>query len=354
MEKKSITLIGEIFTSMLIKRNKSLKKLNTFGISCKAKKIIIFQSVSEVLNQLKNHPIGNENILILGGGSNILFTKDFEGTILKSEILGIAEIKKNSKYVYLEVGSGVVWDDLVKYSVKKNYGGIENLSLIPGTVGAAPIQNIGAYGVEFEEVFVNLFGIDLLAQKQVYFPKNKCKFGYRDSIFKNELKDRIFITSVTIRLNIKPKLKTDYDALKKEIQKRNIRKLDISLLSEVIRSVRNSKLPDPSKVGNAGSFFKNPVIDEEHFLTLCKKYTDLVFFQIDNKQYKIPAGWLIEKAGLKGKRFGNVGIHEKQALVLVNYGKATGKEVLNLAKKIQKKIKSKFSIQLETEVNIIQ
>ncbi len=337
---------------MKTKNNLSLKKYNTFHVDAKAKKLVIIDDEKDITNNLSSITSSKE-ILILGGGSNILFTKDFEGTILKSNIQGIKAIEKDKEHIYLKVGSGVLWDDLVKYAVKKGYGGIENLSLIPGTVGAAPIQNIGAYGVEFDEVFFKLEGINLIDGSKKEYHHNDCGFGYRTSIFKEKFKNKFFITYVTIRLDLKPKLKTNYRAIKEKVETQTIRDLDIKKISEIIREIRISKLPDPNKLGNAGSFFKNPVIDKKHFNLLAAKYKDLVYFELQEGTYKIPAGWLIEKVGLKGKRFGNVAVHENQALVIVNLGNATGKEVFELAQDIKKYIHNKFLINLEMEVNII-
>ncbi|MCB9207556.1 MAG: UDP-N-acetylmuramate dehydrogenase [Ignavibacteriales bacterium] len=338
---------------MIIEENISLKNLNTFGIDCVAKRMITFSSEAEIQNYLLENNIEENKTLILGGGSNILFTNNYDGTILKSAIIGIKEIKKDEDYVYLEVGSGVVWDELVNFAVNNNYGGIENLSLIPGTVGAAPIQNIGAYGVEFEEVFESLEGVDLLNNTKLKFNKSQCKFGYRDSIFKREFRNKLFITKVILKLNINPILKTNYRALQEELKKLKAKKIDIKLISKIVSDIRESKLPNPKNIGNAGSFFKNPIVNKKDFTKLKLKYIDLVFFEIDKNTFKIPAGWLIEKSGFKGKKFGDVGVHTKQALVLVNYGNGSGTELIKLAKQIQSKIKRDFNILLETEVNII-
>lgn len=340
---------------MKIFENYSLKSLNTFGINAKAKKYISVSDENDILSLLEESLFKNYKVLILGGGSNILFQKDFDGIVLKSAIMGITEIEKNDDHVLLEIGSGVVWDDLVEYCVTNGYGGIENLSLIPGTVGAAPIQNIGAYGVEFEEVFVELEGIDLKNKIIRKFTKTDCEFGYRDSIFKKSYLNSFLITTVKIRLNRKPKLNFNYRAINDFIKQKKIKSVDLNIktISDIVKNIRISKLPDPSKIGNAGSFFKNPIVKYDRFLDLKEEYSDLVFFEIGNKQFKIPAGWLIEKAGLKGKRFGNVGIHKNQALVLVNYGDGTGNELVELSNKIKAVIFEKFNIVLETEVNIV-
>ncbi|MEE9430309.1 MAG: UDP-N-acetylmuramate dehydrogenase [Melioribacteraceae bacterium] len=337
---------------MKIKNNISLKKLNTFGIDANAKSLIIIEGEDDIEKSLAK--INSfENILILGGGSNILFTKDYDGTILKSEIKGIKELNKEKEHIYLEVGSGVLWDDLVKYAVEKEYGGIENLSLIPGTVGAAPIQNIGAYGVEFDEVFYKLDGYNLKTGDKKTYYHNDCNFDYRNSIFKTEMKNKFLITKVTIKLSLIPKLKTSYRALQEKLKNKKPKELNIKNVRELVIDIRESKLPNPDIIGNAGSFFKNPIIDRKHFEYLKEKFDDLVYFPLQEQTYKVPAGWLIEQSGLKGKRFGNVGVHDKQALVLVNYGNGTGQEICDLSKDIQNYIYEKFMIKLETEVNII-
>jgi len=338
---------------MEIKENYSLKNLNTFGLDVKAKHLVTFNVEEDIYEFLEKEEFNNEKTLILGGGSNILFTDDFDGIVLKSEIVGINELKRDEDNIYFEVGSGVIWDELVTYSVERGYGGIENLSLIPGTVGAAPIQNIGAYGAEFEDVFDELDGIDLTSGQKKKFSKAECCFGYRDSIFKREYKNTFLITKVRIKLDLSPKLKLSYRAIQDYKNEKNISKIDLKLLSKIIRNIRKSKLPDPGHIGNAGSFFKNPVINENLFENLKDEFPDLVYFKIDKVSYKIPAGWLIEKSGYKGKKFGNVGVHRKQALVLVNYGNGTGSELLELANEIKSKILDKFNIILETEVNII-
>lgn len=332
--------------------NYSLKKMNTFNVNVTAKRLFIINNEDEIRELIEKNKDSND-YLILGGGSNILFTKDFNGIVLKSQIYGINEIYKDKNFVNLEIGSGVIWDDLVSETVSKGYGGIENLSSIPGTVGAAPIQNIGAYGVELKEVFDHLEGVNLITGKKQIFYKDECEFGYRTSIFKTKMKNRFFITKVFLNLDRKPKLKISYRAIKEYIKEKKISNLNIQTVREIVIEIRKSKLPDPLILGNAGSFFKNPIIDKKLFLTLQSKFKDLVYFEIDKNQFKIPAGWLIEKAGLKGMRNGDVGVHKDQALVLVNYGNATGSEILLFSERIQKIIFDEFKIKLETEVNII-
>lgn len=338
---------------MELKENYSLKKLNTFGIDVKVKQFVTFVNEDEIFSFFKKEKFNPEKTLIIGGGSNILFSKDYDGIVIKSEIAGINELKREQDNIFLEVGSGVEWDELVTFCVNNGYGGIENLTFIPGKVGAAPIQNIGAYGVEFEEVFEELEGIDLNTQEKRIYKKAECNFSYRDSVFKSELKNIFLINKVTIRLSLTPKLKLSYRAIQDYIKENKITNIDLKLLSEIIKNIRKSKLPDPEKIGNAGSFFKNPIINRNHFEQIKYEYPDLVYFEIADDSYKIPAGWLIEKAGLKGKRIGEVGVHANQALVLVNYGSGTGSDILNLSNEIKSKILKKFNIILETEVNII-
>lgn len=336
---------------MIIKENCSLKHLNTFGIDVNTEKLLIIENENDIYEGIKILK-RFEQKLILGGGSNILFVKDFNGIIIKSEVKGIEKHKIENDKIYLKIGSGVIWDELVQYCVENGYGGLENLSLIPGTVGASPIQNIGAYGTELKNTFYKLDGINIESGKLVTFTNDQCQFGYRDSIFKNKLKNKIFILNVYLKLDLDPKIIGSHlvvwDSLSDEDKENN----NIKKVREIVCSIRQSKLPDPNKIGNAGSFFKNPIVDRELLFDLEKKYGTILYYKTGNK-FKIPAGWLIEKAGLKGKKFGNVGVHKKQALVLVNYGKANGKEILDLANYIKDLIYDKFNINLETEVNIV-
>ncbi|PID61986.1 MAG: UDP-N-acetylenolpyruvoylglucosamine reductase [Ignavibacteriae bacterium] len=336
---------------MKIEKKYSLKKLNTFGLNAKADTFVSFTSEEDLITNVDE--LNLDKVLILGSGSNILFSKDFAGTILHSEIKGIEVTEENERGGKLKVGSGVIWDELVEYCVNCGYGGIENLSLIPGTVGAAPVQNIGAYGVELKDIFVQLQGFDLREKKIKTFDKEQCKFDYRDSIFKNKMKNSFIITNVILELQRNPKLNISYRAIKDYLYKKNYKSLDIKKIRNIVIEIRESKLPDPKKLGNAGSFFKNPIITKNHLDNLKKKFNDIVYFEINKNKYKIPAGWLIEKAGLKGYRKGNVGVHKDQALVLVNYGGGKGEELLQLSSKIKNVILNKFNISLETEVNII-
>ena len=333
--------------------NHPLKNHSTFGIDVKSKLFVGINSAEDVTELLRNEKFANEHKLILGGGSNLLFTKDFEGLVCKISISGISLVEEDDQNVLIEAGAGVLWDDLVKYAIENNYGGIENLTLIPGTVGAAPIQNIGAYGQELAEIFHSLNGILLESGETKIFIKDECNFGYRDSIFKNELKNKIIITSVRLRLNKNPATQLSYQEVKNEIENQNVINPTIKDISRLIKRIRRSKLPNPGELKNAGSFFKNPVISVEKFKSINETYPDLKCYPVDDDNVKIPAAWLIEKCGLKGKRKGNVGTHKNQSLVIVNYGGATGNQVLEFAREIRKNVDEMFNISLEYEVNII-
>jgi len=338
---------------MNIIENYSLKERNTFGVDAKARYFVEIYSDNDLKEFLLLDEFKSSSKLILGGGSNILFTKDFPGTVIKISIPGIKISKEDEHNVILEAGAGEVWHELVLYCLDKNFGGIENLSLIPGTVGAAPIQNIGAYGQELKDVLESASGLFIEDGSRQTFNNNECRFSYRDSIFKNELKGKFIITTVVLRLCKKPVLNLQYGAVKNELEKLNLKEISIKNVSDVICMIRKSKLPDPEEIGNAGSFFKNPEIPELQFENLKKDYPDMIGYKLGNGNVKAAAGWLIEKCGWKGKRIGNTGAHAKQSLVLVNYGNATGKEILDLAIKIKESVNKKFNIELKEEVNII-
>lgn len=338
---------------MEIAKNFSLKRFNTFGIDAKAKAFVEITSEEDVLEILSLKNFKNYRKFILGGGSNILFTKDFDGLVIKNSIPGIEIISEDDATATIEVGAGVIWNDLVTYCVNRNLGGIENLALIPGTTGAVPIQNIGAYGEELSETFLKLDGVFINSVEKEIFVKNDCRFAYRNSIFKNELKDKFVITKICLKLNKNPVIKTEYGNVKNELDKTGKTDFTIKDLSEVITKIRKEKLPDPSVIGNAGSFFKNPEIKSEEYDLLREKFPDLKGYPSDDGNVKISAAWLIEKAGWKGFRKGSTGTHINHALVIVNYGTATGEEVLHFAKEIKKSIYEKFGVVLENEVNII-
>ena len=335
---------------MNIQHNISLKDYNTFGISVNAKRFISIDSVYQLQQLLKVE----KDIFLISGGSNMLLTKDVEKLVVHIDIKGISIDRENHNDIYLTVNAGENWHEFVLWCVDNNYGGIENLSLIPGNVGTCPIQNIGAYGVEVKDTISKVEALEIETGKLVSFSANECKFGYRNSIFKNDSKGKYIITSVSFQLTKNDhQLNTSYGAIEAELNAKAITNPTLKNVSDAVISIRQSKLPDPKKIGNSGSFFKNPVIAKSQFLELQKEHPSIPSYTISETETKVPAGWLIEQAGFKGKRFGEFGVHEKQALVLVNYGKASGKEIYQLAEKIQKTILEKFGISLEIEVNII-
>jgi len=338
---------------MEIQKNYPLKNLNTFGLDAKAQLFANVKSEEQLQLLLTDENFKDLPKFILGGGSNILLKSDFEGLVIKISIPGIEIVEEYDDSVLIKAGAGELWHDLVLFSVGRNLGGIENLSLIPGTVGAAPMQNIGAYGQEISDTFEKLEGFYSGNGKKEVFEKGQCKFGYRNSIFKIELKNKFVITSVFLRLNKNPELKLDYGTIRQEIDKLEKKEIAVADVSEVICKIRQSKLPDPKQIGNAGSFFKNPEVTQEQFNNLKTKYPEIVGYPIEDKKVKLAGGWLIENCGWKGKKIGKVGSHLKQALVLVNYGDANGTDILNLAKDIKDSVFEKFNVMLEEEINII-
>ena len=335
-----------------IKHNVSLKPYNTFGIDVKATYFCEVTTENELLDILtnKNYP---EKIFI-GGGSNMLLTKNINKLVVHLNIKGKEVINETSEQVYVKASAGENWHELVVWAIDNNYGGIENLSLIPGNAGTAPMQNIGAYGVELKDVFFSCEAIHLKTLNKKVFSLEECQFGYRESIFKTSLKNQYIITSITLCLTKSNHvLKTSYGAINEELETRNIKIPTIKDVSNAVIAIRKSKLPDPAQLGNSGSFFKNPIISTKQFEVFINTFKDDPFYKTTDSEIKIPAGWLIEQCGFKGKRFGDAGVHEKQALVLVNYGSATGKEILSLAKRIQKAVKKKFNIAIDAEVNIM-
>ncbi|MEW6004992.1 MAG: UDP-N-acetylmuramate dehydrogenase [Stygiobacter sp.] len=335
----------------MIKTNINLKNYNTFRVEAVAKFYTELNNIKDLDILISNIPNYSPKIF-LGGGSNILFINDFNGLVIKNNLTGIEIEHENDEQVIVSAYSGEVWDNLVSFCVKNNFYGIENLTAIPGTVGAAPVQNIGAYGTEFKDIFYSLEGYSFTKNNFITFYKNDCEFDYRKSIFK-KLRNDFFIVKVKLILSKKKKFNLEYKSLKNALSNFTEDELNLQIVSQTIREIRNSKLPDYNFLGNAGSFFKNPEVDKNTFLNLVAKYPDISYFQTDSG-YKISAGWLIEKVGYKGKREGDVGCYDKQALVLINYGNATGNEILNFAKKIQNEVFEKFDISLEPEVNIIQ
>ena len=338
---------------MIIQKDVQLKPFNTFGIEATAKYFIEVSSIEQLQEILQNPDYQSTERLILGGGSNMLLTKDFEGLVIKIAIKGFEVVNENEDNIWLKVGAGVVWHDLVLQCVNQNYAGMENLSLIPGTVGAAPMQNIGAYGIEIKEVFEELQALELATGEIKNFDKAMCNFGYRESIFKHEAKGKYIILNVTFKLNKRPTFHIEYGAIKDTLAEMNISEMSIKSMSDAVIHIRQSKLPNPAEIGNAGSFFKNPEIPNSQFETLKAQFPTIPSYPVSDTTTKVPAGWLIEQAGWKGQRFGNVGVHAKQALVLVNYGGGKGEEIKDLSQKIQASIKEKFGIQLSVEVNFI-
>lgn len=338
---------------MVIQKDVQLKPFNTFGIEAFANYFVEVSSVEELKNVLSNPDLAPMQKLILGGGSNMLLTQDFQGLVIKMNIKGISIIKEDNEHVWVRAGAGVVWHEFVCFCVENQYAGVENLSLIPGTVGAAPMQNIGAYGVEIKDTFDSLECLEIASGNIQAFDNITCRFGYRESIFKHEAKNRYIILNVTFRLNKKHQLQTAYGAIQETLTTMGISEPSIKDVSNAVIAIRQSKLPNPAEIGNAGSFFKNPEISKKQFEGLKNHYPTIPSYPIDEDTVKVPAGWLIEQAGWKGSRFGNVGVHAKQALVLVNYGGGKGNEIKELSQKIQASIQEKFGILLSAEVNFI-
>lgn len=333
----------------MIEQNISLKNYNTFGIDVKTESFVAIKSETQLVEILQGHE--GKPFRVLGGGSNILLTEDYKGLTLVMKNKGISIKDETETNVIIEVKAGENWHEVVLWSLDKDFGGIENLALIPGSVGAAPIQNIGAYGVELKSVFHSCKALDLGNLTFKEFDKSACEFGYRNSIFKTKLKGKVIITSVQLQLQKKPhQTQTHYGALQNAIEGKQ---LNIQNIAAAVISIRKSKLPDPNEIGNSGSFFKNPVIPKKHFKELQSLYPEIPHYPDQNNHIKIPAGWLIEKLGYKGKRYGDAGVHKKQALVLVNYGQAKGSDLLNLALEIQTQIIEHFQIKLEIEVNLL-
>lgn len=340
-------------TSLRIKEDYNLKSYNTLGVKARADQFISIESVEQLVQVLTADEYKDTDKFVLGGGSNVLFVDDFGGLVLHMAIRGMRKIDEDEEYVWIQSGAGEVWHQLVLHCVERGWGGIENLSLIPGTVGAAPIQNIGAYGAELQDVFESLEAVKIKTGQVRNFNYEECRFGYRDSIFKNELKGKYIITHVTLRLSKKPELNTSYGAIKAKLDEKGIRNPSIKDISDVVIEIRNSKLPDPKALGNAGSFFKNPVVSEKKYEQLKQKYPGIPGYPLDDGRVKVPAGWLIEETGWKGKVVGNAGTYHNQALVIVNHGGATGKEIWQLAQKVKEAVKQVFGIELDPEVNII-
>lgn len=330
----------------------SLKGFNTFGLDVKARWFTELKSDADITSFYSTIGLDQLPVLILGGGSNILFTRDFPGTVACIRSKGIVKLMENENHVYLKIAAGEVWDDVVQYAVEQGLGGIENLSLIPGTMGAAPVQNIGAYGVEMKDVIYSVEVADIVERNYRSFRPAECAFGYRTSIFKTTGKGRLVITGVCLKLDKMPKLKLDYGDIQKELSLAGIQDPTVAAVRDVVMRVRRRKLPDPAVTGNAGSFFKNPVISGELLDRLKADHPGIIFFPF-KERFKLAAAWMIEQTGWKGRRIGDAGVHPGQPLVLVNYGKATGQDILHLASEIMDSVRDKFGVQLETEVNIL-
>lgn len=340
---------------LTIQSHVSLKPYNTFGIEANARYWVEISNEEDLQIILHLSDYIDKPKLILGGGSNVLLCQDFNGLVVKVAIQGINLIREDEAHVYVTAGAGVNWHELVVFCVERGYAGIENLSLIPGTVGAAPMQNIGAYGVELEQVFESLTAIHVLTGEKRTFLRADCAFGYRESVFKRALKDQYIITSVTFQLDKHPTFHTRYGAIQETLTEMGVsdENLSIKAISQAVIRIRRSKLPDPAQIGNAGSFFKNPEISKRQFDALKTQYSELPGYPVGDETVKVPAGWLIEQAGWKGYRLGDAGIHTKQALVLVNYGNATGNELIALAKQVQASVLTKFGITISPEVNVV-
>ena len=337
---------------MQIHNNFSLKKHNTFGIEVKAKQFIAVHNIDELKTILQEHQ--SEPKFILGGGSNMLLTQDIQALVIHVDLKGKKVLKEDDDFVWVQSQAGENWHEFVLWTINQNFGGLENMSLIPGNVGTTPVQNIGAYGTEIKDTFVSCEAMNIETQQMKTFHKEECNFGYRESIFKHDIKDEFIITSVVFKLTKRNhKINISYGEIVKELEKNLISAPTLKDVSNAVIAIRQSKLPDPKELGNSGSFFKNPIISKENYEKAHALHPEMPHYVISETEVKVPAGWLIERAGFKGKRFGDAGIHKNQALVLVNYGNATGQEILNVSKDIQATILKEFGIAIEAEVNVI-
>ncbi len=337
---------------MTLQSNFSLKNYNTFGIEAKAKQFTAVHSLAELKTVLVENP--TEKKFILGGGSNMLLTQDIDALVIHIDLKGKKIIEENDDFVWVESQAGENWHEFVLWTIDQNFGGLENMSLIPGNVGTTPVQNIGAYGAEIKDLFISCQAMAISNQEMRTFQNEECHFGYRESIFKNEVKDQYIITSVVFKLTKHHhKINTSYGDILGELEKNNIQNPSLKDVSNAVIAIRQSKLPDPKELGNSGSFFKNPIVLKSDFKKIYQQFPDMKYFEVSATEVKVPAGWLIEQAGFKGKRFGDAGVHKNQALVLVNYGNATGQEILAVSKNIQDTVFSTFGIHIEAEVNVI-
>jgi UDP-N-acetylmuramate dehydrogenase len=336
---------------MGLEQQVDLKPYNTFGLSVRAEYFSTFKSVDELRTIMEHH--ADKPFLILGGGSNLLLTKDVAGIVLKNDLKGIEIVSEEDDSVIVKAAAGEIWHEFVLHCIKEGLGGVENMSLIPGSIGAAPMQNIGAYGVEIKDVFHSLDALEVKTGKIRTFSKEECAFGYRESVFKRALKGKYIITSVSLKLSRKPTLNTSYGAIEMRLNEMGISNPTIKDVSDAVIHIRRSKLPDPKQIGNSGSFFKNPVISRSKFEEIRKRFPDMANYPVDDKHVKIAAGWLIDNAGWKGKTLGNYGVHKNQALVLVNYGDAKGLDIYQLSEDIMASVMEIYGIELEREVNVI-
>ncbi len=337
---------------MTIQTNFSLKKYNTFGIEAKARQFVAVHTVEELKIVLQEN--ANEKKFILGGGSNMLLTQDIEALVIHIDLKGRRILKEDDDFVWVESMAGENWHEFVLWTIDQNFGGLENMSLIPGNVGTTPVQNIGAYGTEIKDTFVSCEAVNIATQNIKTFSKEDCQFGYRESVFKHGVKDQFVITSVVFKLTKRNhKINTSYGDITKELEKQNVVTPTLKDVSNAVIAIRQSKLPDPKELGNSGSFFKNPIIPKAQYEKAHALHPEMPHYVVSETEVKVPAGWLIERAGFKGKRFGDAGIHKNQALVLVNYGNATGQEILAVSKDIQATILREFGIAIEAEVNVI-
>jgi len=332
--------------------NFSLKNFNTFGIEAKARQFVAVHSITDLKTVLEQHP--DEKKFILGGGSNMLLTKDIDALVIHVDLKGKKIINEDDNFVWVESQAGENWHEFVLWTIDQNFGGLENMSLIPGNVGTTPVQNIGAYGTEIKDTFVSCDAIKITNQEMKTFTKEECHFGYRESVFKNEVKDQYIITSVVFKLTKQNhKINISYGDIALQLSNRNIQIPTLKDVSDAVIAIRQSKLPDPKELGNSGSFFKNPILLKSDFEKIHQQFPEMKYYEVSDTEVKVPAGWLIEQAGFKGKRFGDAGVHKNQALVLVNYGNATGQEILEVARTIQATIYKTFGIHIEAEVNVI-
>ena len=337
----------------MVQENYSLKKLNTFGIDAFAQYFTECGSIDQMKEILSQQSFLKIQKLMLGGGRNLVFTRNFNGLVIKNNLKGIELVKEDTDFYFVKAGAGEIWHHFVTHCINNNYAGLENLSLIPGNVGASPMQNIGAYGAEIKDHFFELEALQI-ADKTIHtFNNADCKFGYRESVFKRDLKNQYIITSVTFKLLKQPDFNTRYGAIEKEMEAMGVKEISIQAISKAVCNIRSSKLPNPAEIGNAGSFFKNPEVARKLYNSLQNKFPTIVGYDLENGNVKLAAGWLIEQCGWKGKTIGDAGVHKLQALVLVNYGKATGLVIFDLSQKVMDSVKENFGVNLEREVNII-